>query len=385
MLRVTVDVWIDRQSEVFALLQNHVQGVFDRFDDIDIEKNHVYIVGRLEMARCCNLIRQRINEQHAKIIFSNPAEGSQSLLDQFDRLKIRDLVFDRRIAVLGGGAIESGPLHFCHENFLFLTSIVPQNIDAIKYTSDIYAKSDKPYKFLFLNGRLRSHRKWLIESFRRSDILDHGLWSCLQRNTGNRRRDLTLMIGGEDLMFVPERTKLLPKQYELKTFHDRYTHAEQANWAKPLLFGTDHWYDAVINVRCYTDTYFSIVTETVFEYPHSFRTEKIWKPIMMGHPWIACANRGYYQDLRNLGFQTFDDLIDESFDHIDHNQDRIQRLHDVVVDLCNQDLDSFMRSCQDICKYNQQHYFELAQEVGSSFASKFLRFIHQLDFVHERS
>jgi hypothetical protein len=128
----------------------------------------------------------------------------------------------------------------------------------------------------------------------------------------------------------------------------------------------------------YQDTYFSVVTETVFgESDHSFRTEKIVKPLAMGHPWVAVANRGYYRDLRNLGFQTFGNLLDESFDMIDSPQDRINRIVAVVEDLCQQDLASFLESCYNFCKYNQQHLVELREQIRGEFPDRFWQFLQQ--------
>ena len=146
------------------------------------------------------------------------------------------------------------------------------------------------------------------------------------------------------------------------------------------LFGRE-WGDIYINPRVYTDTYFSLVTETVFDYPHSFRTEKIWKPIFMAHPWIAVANAGYYRDLRNLGFKTYDTLIDESFDAIENNQDRLQRIRDVIIDLLSQDLDQFLLEAQAVSKYNQQHMLAVSQQVTSNFPRPFLEFVSQ--YFHE--
>jgi hypothetical protein len=127
----------------------------------------------------------------------------------------------------------------------------------------------------------------------------------------------------------------------------------------------------------YIDTYFSVVTETVFDYPYSFRTEKIWKPIAMGHPWIAVANAGYYRDIRNLGFKTFGHLIDESFDQIDNNQDRIERISQLVEELCQQDLASFLKECYTVCKYNQQHLAEMQIKVRREFPDRFFKFINR--------
>jgi hypothetical protein len=115
----------------------------------------------------------------------------------------------------------------------------------------------------------------------------------------------------------------------------------------------------------------------VFEYPYSFRTEKIAKPLAIGHPFIVAANTGFYRDLRNLGFRTFDNVIDESFDTIENHQDRMNRIFEIVKDLCRQDLQSFLAECFNICKYNQQHLIELIPQLQQQFPEKFFKTINQ--------
>jgi hypothetical protein len=123
-----------------------------------------------------------------------------------------------------------------------------------------------------------------------------------------------------------------------------------------------------------------VVTETVFDYPYSFRTEKIWKPVAMGHPFIAVANLGYYRDLHNLGFKTFGHLIDETFDLIENSQDRVTRIATVVEDLCRQDLTQFLAAAEDICKYNQQHLAHMRGQVRKEFPERFFQFLRQYNF-----
>ena len=89
------------------------------------------------------------------------------------------------------------------------------------------------------------------------------------------------------------------------------------------------------------------------------------------------ANRGFYRDLHNMGFQTFGHVIDESFDLIDHSQERIERIAQVVEDLCQQDLASFYAECYNVCKYNQQHYAEYRHKVPQEFPQQFQQFIEQ--------
>jgi hypothetical protein len=167
--------------------------------------------------------------------------------------------------------------------------------------------------------------------------------------------------------------KLLDPYYEFD-FYKQQASVPDSGFVKYNLFNND-WGEIYLSATPYMDTYFSLVTETVFEYPYSFRTEKIWKPIAIGHPWIAVANAGYYRDLHNMGFQTFGHVIDESFDQIENNHDRLERIAQVVEDLCQQDLVSFLEQCYNVCKYNQQHLAEMRVKVRKEFPDRFFKFI----------
>jgi hypothetical protein len=150
----------------------------------------------------------------------------------------------------------------------------------------------------------------------------------------------------------------------------------QQKFVKNELFD-NLWGEIYLRAEPYIDTYFSLITETVCDYPYSFRTEKIYKPIAMGHPFVAVANRGFYRDLHNTGFQTYHTLIDESFDQIDNNQDRLDRIAHVVQDLCASDLDEFLVAARAISKYNQQHMAELGPRIYQEFPDRFWRFLQQ--------
>jgi hypothetical protein len=150
---------------------------------------------------------------------------------------------------------------------------------------------------------------------------------------------------------------------------------DHSGFAKYSLFGND-WGEIYLNPRPYSDTYFSLVTETVFEYPYSFRTEKIWKPICMGHPFVVAANAGYYRDLHALGFRTFGHLIDESFDSIANVQDRIDRIADIVHDISRNPVE-FMLAAEETSKYNQQHLRVLREQVRREFPQRFFQFIER--------
>ena len=70
-------------------------------------------------------------------------------------------------------------------------------------------------------------------------------------------------------------------------------------------------------------------------------------------------------------------MIDESFDLIDSSQDRIQRIAEVVEDLCQQDLASFYKECYNVCKYNQELYTKMRHQVPRELPNQFHKFINQ--------
>jgi hypothetical protein len=277
--------------------------------------------------------------------------------------------------IIGGGDMDARYACLQYDSFLPKILDYSENIAAAARHEEIYNNIYKPYKFLFLNGRTRPHRKYLLESFKLSGLLDQSLWTNLDTTDAHGNR-LSLFHDSQDLMHNRMPIRRLPTEYEYETYQDPMDlAAENVNFVKNYLF-KHTWGEIYLRAEPYIDTYFSLVTETVFDYPYSFRTEKIWKPIAMAHPFIAVANRGYYRDMHNLGFRTFGHVIDESFDLIDHSQDRIQRIADVVEDLCQQDLASFLKECYNTCKYNQQHLADMRFKVRNEFPKQFHQFIN---------
>jgi hypothetical protein len=187
------------------------------------------------------------------------------------------------------------------------------------------------------------------------------------------------MHHGENVMCTTSPLRWLPPEYEFSNYKNATVEIDSTlqSFVKHKLFNNE-WGEIYLEPAPYIDTYFSLVTETVFEYPYSFRTEKIAKPLMIGHPFIAVSGVGYYRDLHNLGFKTFRHVIDESFDQIQHHQTRIDRIADIVEDLCQQDMSSFLADCQETCKYNQQHLLELSQRLRTEFPQRFFSLVDNL-------
>lgn len=344
---------VDTHCELYYELRNWADALCWNLGQHEFVPGAIYIIGREQFRLHHARIRQAVEADNISVIFSNPAEGSETIRWQLFAYGIDELVRQGRIIVISGGDLDPQFPNYQHENFLTKCFGYQENMLAQMRSTEIYTKAHKPYQFLFLNGRHRPWRRYLINHFKSTGLINSALWTNLDTNAG-------------DLQFLPEK-------YEVDRYQKNLNVSAQG-FVKTQLFGNE-WGDIYINPDAYIDTYFSLVTETVVDYPHSFRTEKLWKPMFMAHPWIVISSRGYYRDLRNLGFRTYDHLIDESFDLIDSNQDRLDRVRDIVEDLARQNLESFLSAAETVSKYNQQHMFELSRQVQSQFPENFYNFV----------
>jgi len=368
---------IDTMSEVYEELLPYRDHEFWNFSEHHPIPDSIYIVGRQQVVENTEKFRSLSRDPRYTMIFDNSAEGSSTFVLQLQRMRLDDLAIEKKLLLISGGEMESRYPYILHDHFLRRILDYDENLDVISRSQVIFDKLDKPYKFLFLNGRARPHRKYLWERFSEIGLIDQSIWTMLDNNpTPSRHFDL--IKNGKDVMSTSTPIRHLDPMYEVKLFEnpDIPSISLEKTFIKNELFN-NLWGEIYLRLEPYADTYFSVVTETVFDYPFSFRTEKIAKPLAIGHPWIVASNAGFYRDIRNLGFRTFDGIIDESFDNLDNHQDRMDRIVKIVEDLCRQDLVGFLAACKDICKYNQQHLAEISQQIKNQFPDRFQKFLEE--------
>lgn len=368
---------IDTMSEVYQELKPYRSAEFWNFYEHEPIPNSVYVLGRQQTLDNREKFVDMAHDNRFVMVFGNSAEGSSTLIAHLQMLDLEDLVKQGRVLLISGGDLDAQYPYLLHDHFIMRIMDYKENVAEMSRSDEIFAKTHKPYQFLFLNGRARSHRKYLWERFRMAGLLDQAVWTMLDgRKAGSRL--FRLIENGQDVMDANTPIRPLPAHYEVARYSGNslldtsYPH----QYVKPDLFNHE-WGEIYLRADAYIDTYFSVVTETVIDYPYSFRTEKIAKVLAMGHPWICATNQGFYRDIRNLGFKTFDGIVDESFDGISDNQARMDRIVDIVTDLCRQDKASFLRECEPICKYNQHHISEMSRRIHATFAQDFFAFLNR--------
>lgn len=103
-----------------------------------------------------------------------------------------------------------------------------------------------------------------------------------------------------------------------------------------------------------------VVTETIFDYPHNANGEKTFKPIACFRPFVLVCVPGALQELRDLGFKTFSNWWDESYDLIKDPTERIYAIFDLVKWTCNKDLNdlkTMLYQMQPVLEHNYSHYY----------------------------
>jgi len=113
--------------------------------------------------------------------------------------------------------------------------------------------------------------------------------------------------------------------------------------------------------KYFTNSYCHIVLETHFDADQSggtFLTEKTFKPIKHGQMFFVAGPAGSLQTLRDLGYRTFDGILDNSYDWDTNNTNRWRKLCNAIVKAQSDLPRLFARARADI-EHNQRLFLEL--------------------------
>lgn len=123
----------------------------------------------------------------------------------------------------------------------------------------------------------------------------------------------------------------------------------------PILNNDTRDHDRYYNPNWYNLTYYSMVVETIQRQP-IFITEKTYKPIMYGHPFMIFGSKGILKILQENNFHTFPELFDESYDN---ESDIYTRAEMIAHQIKNFNLLNFNDKKDDISRkcYENYHRF----------------------------
>lgn len=227
----------------------------------------------------------------------------------------------------------------------------------IRYSIPQYPSKDIRNKyFLSLNrnsGRL--HRPKMILELIKRDLFTKGLVSLHWSNEFDEFCEL-------------------PENIEYKTnIKNRYPFT--IDYEDPTFVADMH--NFFTEKEMWEQTYFSVVAETSIMHESIFLTEKVIRPMIYFHPFIVYGSPGTLHELKNLGFQTFPELFDESYDQETDDILRLNIIINNVEKLCKmsiEDLHKLYLLVEDKLVYNRNLLVDMVkkQYVHNKFINTIL-------------
>jgi len=89
----------------------------------------------------------------------------------------------------------------------------------------------------------------------------------------------------------------------------------------------------------------------------SFPTEKTYKAVACNRPFIVISTPEFLKDFKQLGYKTFHPYINETYDTLENNSDRINAIVSEIERLSNLSKEEFsqvLKECKKITKHNEQ-------------------------------
>ena len=212
-----------------------------------------------------------------------------------------------------------------------------------------------PKKFLNLNRRWRSCKLSLVSHLKIRNLLDHGFVSLqsFEGKTWENSWDYMMQLQDSATKELFEQSK--DEIISLPNLVLDHINLEDMTAVTSTL---DSYY---------LDSYFSIVGGAIFyeqEMPNvAGLCEKTFKAIQKKHPFILLSTANNLPILRSMGYKTFDELIDESYDTETDDNKRMLMIVDEIERLCNlnlAELETFLTESKKIVEHNFKNLYSRA-------------------------
>ena len=212
--------------------------------------------------------------------------------------------------------------------------------DLIEKSNEFYNNLDflnekRNKRFLSFNRRLNNcwHRVLLLALYSKHNFFENNLISyCLDPTFDTEVLPLKELInltsqpkGSYNLISQEElHTEMFKLEKKKKNALESFSQSSQS----------DEFFSLKIHreiVNNYKNTYISLVTETFFYEDDYIVTEKVYKPMSHFHPFIILGSPYTLKYLRSMGFKTFGDFWDESYDEELDNDTRFEKVFNLIM------------------------------------------------------
>jgi hypothetical protein len=192
---------------------------------------------------------------------------------------------------------------------------------------DITKRQFKKHFSCLCGGTPRNHRFGLVYELWREGLINSGAVSCC---------DYQELHESKQSNWIDDETTT---SSFLSNFDDWDKNADDFKGQLPLVFDETknrHWY-RIDEHDIFSESFLWIASETKKMHDGVYTTEKTWKPIAYGSPFLINGDNGSLDYLHKQGFKTFHEFWDESYDHM-NDVNKIKQIRDIVKKICSMDV-----------------------------------------------
>jgi hypothetical protein len=205
--------------------------------------------------------------------------------------------------------------------------------------------TERPWSFDCLLGARRIHRDFVMLNLQQSQLLDCSITTY---------RDI---FQGHWINTTPPQIQSLFRGVDLQ--YPYVSDNLDPSWeVKPQM---DNSVSGLVPWEIYNRTWFSVVCETLSSGRVFLSAEKIAKCLQARRLFVVFAIQNFLQHYRDWGFETFGDVIDESYDTQAKDIVRWSKAFEQVKYLCSENLPVLLHKLRPRLDHNHHRLYQLQQ------------------------
>lgn len=309
------------------------------------EPMYFFLQDKFGLDFLCTQVKQDIRTGKCKLVFLLPFEGYTGVQEMVtkDDFKIIQKWIDEE-------NLPSSNVYYINANLK--SHIIALNFDCKVNVSNIsmgdtwvnvfnlpdevpqFIPSDEKYLYTYYSRRPRTHRIFVAADLMRNELFHLGKISF------NPLEDYK---GHELVKLDPTIIPYVDKLYIMS----------------PIFIDRDNSGDDIalhVPMKDYSSTFIHLVGETLYSNDTLFISEKTWKPISVGVPFITISSPGSLEWLKSQGFKTFDRWFDESYDLELDPFVRFSKITQLIKDFSIKSIDelkSIRNEMREVCEFNK--------------------------------
>ena len=219
----------------------------------------------------------------------------------------------------------------------------------------VFTAMSRPYKFICLNRRATWYRFGVISKL--WEIRKQGLLSFWQEGFFQDDFNYAIEQKKQFILNAPNLAKVWESN-KIDDYMPLYLSEQYDNFKVSNNVNITH----DLYPKKFYESYLHIVAETAID-DEGFFSEKIFKPIIYCQPFILIGQYKGLEYLKKIGYKTFSNVIDESYDLEKDNEKRIIMAADSAIEFIKKIDNNLMIKLWPIFEHNLKVFFNRSMNI----------------------